>query len=110
MTRGRINSHSNAVFRYRAATARRARLVLASATIRPNWIISGNLRNWGAPPDSVMTVAIVIELTIVADEVAANAASHSRSPGIPSRATSEDRIEYEITAINAKFARLNAIL
>ena len=57
--------------------------MLASATISPNWIISGSFRNCGAPPESVMTVAIVTELMIVAVEVAANAASHSRRPGMP---------------------------
>ncbi len=37
-----------------------------------------------------MTVAIVMELMIVAEDVAANAASQSRKPGIPSRTTSAD--------------------
>ena len=64
--------------------------MFANATIRPNWIISGSFRNCGAPPESVMTVAIVMELMIVDADVAANAASHSRKPGIPSRTTSAD--------------------
>jgi len=38
----------------------------------PNWIISGSFSNWGAPPEIVMTVAMVSALRIVADSVAAN--------------------------------------
>ena len=68
---------------HRIVTASSARLVFASATMLPNWIISGSFWNCGAPPDRVMTSAIVIELTTVASVVAVNAAAHSRTPGGP---------------------------
>ena len=110
MTSGRIRSHSIVGLTHSAATASKARLVFASATIRPNWIISGSFRNCGAPPDRVITVAIVTELMIVAADVARKAASHSRSPGTPSRGTSAATIVYDTTAIRAKLARLNATL
>ena len=58
-------------------TASRARLVFANATMLPNWIISGSFWNCGAPPDSVITVAIVSALTTVAASVAAKAATQS---------------------------------
>ncbi len=47
----------------------------------PNRSISGSFWYWGAPPDSVMTVAIVRALRTVADIVAANAANQSREVG-----------------------------
>ncbi len=84
--------------------------MLASATISPNWIISGSFRNCGAPPDRVMTVAIVIELMIVAHEVAAKAARNSLTPGVMFLGTSADTMAYETTAMSAKLARLKATL
>ena len=111
-TTGRISSQSMAGLNHSAATARSARLVFASATISPNWIISGSFRNCGAPPESVMTVAIVIELMIVDADVAANAASHSRKAGIPSRiderrhdAVRDDRDQSEVREVERHLDR-----
>ena len=57
--------------------------MLANATMLPNWIISGSFSNCGAPPEIVMTVAIVNALITVALRVAANAAIHSWGCGAP---------------------------
>ena len=68
---------------HRMATARRARLVLAIATRPPNWSISGSLRNWGAPPDSVIAVAMLTAPIALARSIAPKAATQSCGPGRP---------------------------
>ena len=85
---------------HRIVTASSARLVFASATMLPNWIISGSFWNCGAPPERVMTRAIVIELRTVANEVAPKAATHSRMPGGPVGDAIDRRIAIEMTAIS----------
>ncbi len=75
--------------------------MLASATMLPNWIISGSFWNWGAPPESVMTSAIVTELTTVARIVAVNAAAHSASPGGPFGDEIDRTTAIDITATSA---------
>ena len=90
-------------------TASSARLVLASATIAPNRIISGSFWNCGAPPDSEIAVAIAKTQTTVAESVAANAAIQSIGPGMPVGAAIAWKIARSTTAMTAKFARLNAI-
>ena len=68
-------------------TASRARLVLASATIAPNWTISGSFWNCGAPPDREIAVAIVEDAHDGwPTSVAANAAIQSAAPGRPANA------------------------
>ena len=62
-------------------TARSARLVLAIATRTPNLSISGSFWNCGAPPESVITVAMLSAPSTEATIVAANAANQSSALG-----------------------------
>ena len=89
-TSGRISrSQSRVGSSHRIETASSARLVLAMATRPPNWIISGSFSNCGAPPEIVMTVAIVTALSTVATRVAANAAIQSGRCGAPPSASTQ---------------------
>jgi hypothetical protein len=58
----------------RIVTASSATLVLATATRAPNWSMSGSFLYCGAPPESVMAVAMFTAPRTVATVVAANAA------------------------------------
>ena len=65
---GGTSSHSTDGSSHRSVTASTARLVLASATRPPNWIISGSLRYCGAPPDREITVAMETAANTVVGE------------------------------------------
>ena len=85
--------------------------MLANATIRPNWIISGSFRNCGAPPESVMTVAIVMRADDRRRRTSRRRPRATRGRRASRHATTMRRtILYETTAIKPKFARLKATL
>ena len=69
MIKGRASSQRRTGSTQMIDTASRARLVFANATMLPNWIISGSFSYCGAPPDKVITVAIVSALTTAAASV-----------------------------------------
>ena len=92
-------------------TASRARLVLASATMPPNWIISGSFWNCGAPPDSEIAVAIVSAPSDARRRASRRTRRSSRSrPACRSSVPRPWKTTSVTAAMNAKLARLNANL
>ena len=85
--------------------------MLATATRTPNLSISGSFWNCGAPPDRVMTVAMLSAVRTEATIVAANVAHQSSTPGWePSRCDRRANTESATTAVIAKLLTLNRIL
>ena len=83
---------------------------MAKATSDPNRNISGSFSSCGAPPETVMTEAIVTAVSAAAVCVAANVTIQSRRCGGPSSVAKPCTIDREITAINRKFVRLKPFL
>src|SRR6476469_8611134 len=105
-----MRSQSSTGSSHRIETARSARLVFANATMLPNWTISGSFSYCGAPPEIVITVAMVTALSTVALSVAAYASTHSWGWGAPAMSAIEYSTVSETTATSMKFARLKASL
>src|SRR5439155_22489847 len=98
---GRAGSHWPPGLYQRIVTARSAMLELATATRLPNWTISGSFWNWGAPPDSVIAVAIATAPSTPELRVAANVPNQSAFVGGPASVAIARKTASEMTATNA---------